>query len=200
MTSLGFQLRKRQAVQTAVSIFCLVLLVGCQSIPQSKQGRCSQVDQVNLTDFELSGKLALSDGQEGGSGRFTWRQHNLQVEAQFKAPLGQGDWLIEETDHGASLIVNNEPPYYAQHAESLIEEVVGWSVPWQALKEWLMVRPVDENQANIEQTLTSKTITEQGWTIVYDRFQNYPGGCLPHRIMASNPPYSIRLVVRTWQR
>lgn len=200
MTSLGFQLRKRHAAHAVVVMICLVLLVGCQSLPQSKYDRCSQFDQVNLTDFELSGKLALSDGQEGGSGRFTWRQKGSMVLAQFKAPMGQGDWLIEETDHGASLIFNNEPPYLAQHAETLIEEVVGWSVPWQALKEWLIVRPVDKNQADIKQTHSTKTITEQGWTIVYDRFKKYPDGCLPHRIMASNPPYSIRLVVRTWQR
>jgi outer membrane lipoprotein LolB len=198
MIKSGYQ--PRQVVYLVVSFICLSLLVGCQSIPKHHGDGCTQVGNINLVNFELSGKLALSDGQEGGSGRLNWRQQNSQVAAQFKAPLGQGDWLIEETDQGASLIINNESPYYAPHAETLIEEAVGWSVPWQALKKWLQAQPVDENQANVKRTQTSKTITEQGWTIVYDRFQKYPDGCLPHRIMAKKPPYSIRLVVRTWQK
>jgi len=194
----GYQ--PRQVVYLAVSFICLSLLVGCQSIPKHRDDHCAPAGNIILTDFELSGKLALSDGQEGGSGRFTWRQQNSEVSAQFKAPLGQGNWLIEETDQGATLVVDNEAPYFARHAGTLIEEVVGWSVPWQALKKWLLLQPVDKNQAGIKRTQTSITITEQDWTIVYDRFQSYSGGCLPHRIMAKKPPYSIRLVIRTWQQ
>ena len=199
MTNLGFQPRRHRVVYCAV-IMILAFLAGCQSLSKQHDGHCSQLSRINSDNFELFGKLALSDGQEGGSGRLSWRQHNTQVTAQFKAPLGQGDWLIEESDHGARLVINNEAPYYADHAETLIEEAVGWPVPWHELKRWIVAQPVNRNQAEITRNQTSKTIVEQGWTIVYDRFQDDEQGCFPHRIMASKSPYSIRLIVRQWQR
>lgn len=199
MTKLGAQPSQRQFVYLVLSVICLGLLAGCQSLPKHHDTDCRQVGTLNGVNFELSGKLALSDGVEGGSGRLIWKQYDNKVHASFKAPLGQGNWTIEEQANNASLVVNSETPYYAQQAETLIEEAVGWSVPWQALKKWLLAQPVDADQAEIKNTATSKTINEQGWTLVYDRFQSYPQGCLPHRIMASKAPYSIRLVVRDWQ-
>lgn len=199
---MGIRLRCRLAVRTrmvtSVLFFGLLIVSGCQSIPKHHSS-CLQKANVNLNDFEISGKLALSDGQEGGSGRFIWRQQGAWVSTQFKAPMGQGSWLIEETSDGATLIINNEDPYYAHYAETLIADAVGWAVPWQALKQWFRVRPLNLDQADVQFNQTSQTIAEQGWTIVYDRFDDGPRGCLPHRIMASKPPYSIRLVIRQWQ-
>ncbi|MCX7544459.1 lipoprotein insertase outer membrane protein LolB [Marinicella gelatinilytica] len=181
-----------------IVVCCVVLLSGCQNFAK-KPSNCDMAGDFDFQNFQLTGKLALSDGQEGGSGQFKWHHLKSATTAQFKAPMGQGDWYIEETLDGATMIVNNEDSYHASSATTLIEDAVGWPVPWEALKKWLVARPLNQEQAVIHTTENSKTISEQGWDIVYDRFQEYPKACLPHRIMASKPPYSIRLVIRDWQ-
>ncbi len=199
MRTTGFKPCYWRLLSYALMISCFILVSACRSIPKKTDNACDLNQAVRLSDFKLSGKLALSDGQEGGSGRLRWQQQNNHVLAQFKAPMGQGDWLIEESDRGGRLVVNNEPPLFEADAALLVADAVGWSVPWHALKKWLLAQPLNQNQATISYTNTTKTIQEQGWTLVYDRFQAYPVGCLPHRIMASKSPYSLRLVIREWQ-
>lgn len=199
MAITGFKPCYRRALSCSSTLACLVLLVACQSIPKQTDVACDLTRPVHLSDFNLSGKLAISDGAEGGSGRLNWQQLDNHVLAEFKAPLGQGDWLIEESEQGARMVINGEPPYYDSDAADLVAEAVGWSVPWHALKHWLLGQPMNQNQAVIQYTKTTKTIKEQGWTLVYDRFQASSFGCLPHRMMASQSPYSLRLVVRQWQ-
>lgn len=199
MTFRGRLARHRLMVSCAFGLSALFILAGCQSLPKNQSAQCLNPGPGQGDDFMLSGKLALSDGTEGGSGRFSWHQQGSLVKAQFKAPMGQGDWLLEETASGARLVINDEPPYYAPRAETLIAEAVGWPVPWAALKQWIIAQPVDPGQAVIRQHEGTKTLAEMGWTIVYDRFRSDSRGCVPHRIMASKPPHSIRMVIREWQ-
>jgi len=179
-------------------VIILLLISGCQSLP-SKSDSCRQFKDSPGTSFQFNGKMAVSDGAEGGSGRLTWQQQSNFVETLFKGPMSQGSWLLTETESEAIMLVDNRETYTANKAEQLVSDFIGWSVPWQALKSWIKGRPLQSNRAEVQFAANGKTIYEQGWQINYDQYRSYPDACLPHSITASKDSYRIKLIISSWQ-
>lgn len=174
------------------------LLSGCKSLP-SKNDSCRQFKDSPGANFQFSGKMAVSDGTEGGSGRLTWRQDKDHIETLFKGPMSQGSWLLTETATGAMMLVDNKETYKADQAEQLVSDFIGWPVPWQALKSWIKGQPLQANRSEVQLATSGKTIYEQGWQISYDQYQSYLQACLPHKIIASKDNYRIKLIISHWQ-
>ncbi len=178
---------------------CL-LLSACQPKRGSLQQRVDDLYAPALGEaFELSGKMSFSNGEDGGSGRFSWVQDGDHLRAEFRAPLGQGSWQLNEWPDRALLTASGGEPRHAFGAAELIADEIGWPVPWQALRQWIQVRGSDAVAAQRAVDDDVLLVIDGGWRIEYSRFRDFDGVLLPTRVRASNAPYSIRLSVANWR-
>ncbi len=101
---------------------------------------------------------------------------------------------------GAELITNGTT-LIADSAQTLISEQLGWQVPWQQLKSWVLGRPHNINQGRITWQTDGFIIYEGGWQIEYSRLKSYPNILskqLPHKMVARKNNYSIKLSINQW--
>ncbi len=174
-------------------ISSVLLLSSCQKNKKPQQAS-NQWSQVNSWSF--NGKLAINDGENNGSGRIKWLVTNNYTKAQFKAPLGQGSWDIQENQNSATLMSSTNGETTAENAQLLISNELGWFFPWDKIGFWFRGHSSNSEIKTI--THEFESITDGDWQITYTKWQQTPMGLLPKKIKASKPPYSVKLVIYKW--
>ena len=178
----------------------LLLLITCFLLTLSSCGNKKKNAPINdwnkLKSWSFKGKMAINDGSNNGSGRVKWLVSNNSIQAQFKAPLGQGSWTITENKNNAKLVSTINGESNAEFAQELISYELGWHFPWDSLQFWLRGHQNNETIQKINQPKT--TFTDEGWQITYTKWTQTPLGLLPKKIKASKPPYSVKLIIYSW--
>jgi len=196
-------------VNKSIHHYCLKILVlltlltamlaGCASLKPSQPVAgevVSMRQRIASGPWEIEGKMALSDGHRSGSGRLHWRKTDQGAEVSVRAPLGQGQWLLRETPSGAMLRSSTRGERVADSAAELLSAEVGWPVPWQALPYWLFGQPY--SLSSWHRSALPESFEEDGWRITYSRFKNTKLGWLPHKIIATKGPYSVKVFIHRW--
>ena len=179
----------------------LMLLQACHHPTNVKPISASQmIDLSELSSYQFKGKMSFSDGQDGGSGSIQWQNNGGLISARLKAPLGSKSWHLTEQKVGAQLI-SNGATLIADSGQTLISDQLGWQVPWQHLKSWVLGRPHNQNQGQVTWQTDGFIIQEGGWQIEYSRLKTYSDDSskqLPHKIVARKNNYSIKLAIKQW--
>jgi len=150
----------------------------------------------SIKSWSFKGKMAINDGQNNGSGRVKWHFSDNTTQAQFKAPLGQGSWTITENTNNATLVSSTNGESSAETAQQLISYELGWHFPWNNLQYWLRGYQSGDSLNVIKQEKLG--FNDESWKITYTQWTKTPMGLLPKKIKASNPPYSVKLVIYNW--
>jgi outer membrane lipoprotein LolB len=56
-----------------------------------------------LDQWTLRGRLAISDGMEGGSGNLIWQNDGDKTRMSFHGAMGKGAWRLQADPSGAGL-------------------------------------------------------------------------------------------------
>lgn len=150
------------------------------------------------THWQLSGKIALSNGQDSGSGRLEWQQDGDFFNMSLRSPISGQSWQLLGGPEGCALEGFKPEPVMASTPEELVRRELGWELPVGSLKGWLFgqVNPgartrVDDNGRLLEQS-------DDGWTITYRDWREQQGHWLPGKVFAKKKPYQVRLAIQTW--
>lgn len=186
-------------------ILALLLVAGlaaCAVKAPRGDGRWLPVEGLSpeaVRNFQLAGRLAVSDGRDGGSAGFLWTQRGDRFEVELRQPVSQRTWRLSGDHHGALLEGGDGGPRRGASAEALLHEVLGWQVPVDALRDWVRGlagegSPVQSR--NLDGQGRLQRLVQDGWEVEY---RDWHGDSdWPTRINASRPPYSVRLVIRDW--
>lgn len=87
--------------------------------------------------WSLEGRVALSNGQRGGSGRIEWQQHGPAYQVALSAPITRQSWRISGDAEGARLEGFDGGPRVGDDPQSLLREATGWDIPVVNLIWWL---------------------------------------------------------------
>lgn len=149
-------------------------------------------------EWSLTGRLAVSDGRDGGSGRIEWRQQGERFTIDIRAPVSRRTWRLSGSPGRAALEGLDGGPRYGADAESLLRREVGWSVPFEDLKAWARgLRGTGRAEVDFDPAALPRQIRQRGWTVEY-RGWNGAEPPLPTRVFATNGPRRVRLVVERW--
>ncbi len=212
--------------RTCVAALCLAL-VACQSLPpasapanvlagnaqvqaatQAQQARISALGLGNaacdVPAWAMSGRVALSNGKDGGSGRIEWTQGAGRTEVTLSAPVTRQSWTLTADAAGVALEGVSGGPLRGADAGQLLRESTGWEIPVAALGCWLRGAPAGPAMGEarlvfgIDQRLLR--IDQGGWLIDYANWQRDPasGVELPTRVNAEQASNRVRLVVDRW--
>lgn len=166
-----------------------------RQVALAPDGRCLAADRA------LSGRVAIRNGQDGGSGRLDWRQAGGTLAVELSAPVTRQGWRLTVDADGARLEGAEGGVRSGPDATELLRELTGWQVPIEALACWLVGIPADDAEAGAAE-LGFRTgpgaspelarIRQDGWEILLEGWS--PDG-LPTRLSAQRGEVSLRLVV-----
>lgn len=152
-------------------------------------------------DWRLEGRVALSNGSRGGSGRLEWEQREDHYAVALSAPVTRQGWRLSGDAGGATLEGLDGGPRSGPDASLLLRETTGWEIPVEALASWVRGARAGDAPAALDFSADGRLLQlrQAGWTLDYAGWQPQPGGIeLPMRVTATREAARVRLVVDAW--
>lgn len=187
-------------------------LVGAAQISAASAAQQARIAQLGLQDrqcdapvWQMTGRVALSNGKDGGSGGIEWTQGKGRSAITLSAPVTRQSWTLMVDAGGALLDGVPDGPLRGADASRLLRDATGWEIPVTALGCWL--RGVDAAPAAFGDAsivfgtdLLPLRIEQGGWTIAYSGWtlDATSGAMLPSRVNAERDGNRVRLVVDRW--
>ena len=154
-------------------------------------------------DWSLQGRVALSNGRDGGSGRIDWQQQGDRYTVALSAPITRQSWRLSGDAAGALLEGLDGGPREGADPAQLLREATRWEIPVAALADWVRGLPAPaaaHGPATIAYGTDGRVaaIEQDGWRIGYDAWTTVDGIELPVRLDARRGEASVRLAVDAW--
>lgn len=203
------------AARAAVTALVLTLLAGCVSVPKSavltseQQAAAEQRQSARESDlggqagWSLAGRIAVSNGGNGGSGRIDWNQEQAGYRVSLSAPVTRQSWQlsVDAATGLARLEGLDGGPRTGPDAALLLREATGWDIPVTSLGHWVRgLRSPTAGAAAIQfgPDLRPTRIAQAGWEIAYTWPESAATDALPARIDARRGEARVRLIVDQW--
>lgn len=153
----------------------------------------------------FSGRVALSNGRDGGSGRIEWWRQGDAYEVVLRAPVSRQGWSLSVDAGGARIDGLEGGPRTGPDPAGLLLEATGMEVPVDAMASWAAGARADaaaHGPARLEFSASGELVRlrQGGWTIDYVRWldSGEAGPALPQRVDAGRGQARVRLVVDDW--
>ena len=161
---------------------------------------------AGMPSWSLTGRVALANGREGGSGRIDWTQEGKAYRLALSAPVTRQSWQLSGTPDHARLEGLDGGPREGSDATTLVRDATRWEIPVEALASWVRGGRADEGRFGEvdhefgEDGRLSRLI-QSGWQIDYSDWRPVSGAPaeLPHRLNAVRADAKVRLIVDQWQ-
>ena len=206
MTSLKFlSSGPVRACLAAVAICGLLLAAGCAPVaprPPAVANEAAQSAREALLarqpDWGFRGRVALSQGENGGNAGIRWHQRGPDFDIELSAPVTRQSWRLR-SEGGRILLEGLEGgTREGSDAEALLLEATGWRIPVTAMSAWARgARAPGAAELGSDDQARPATLLQQGWAIEYRGW--FPGEPpLPQKVFARQDGASVRLVVEAW--
>lgn len=151
--------------------------------------------------WALQGRLGVSDGQQGGSGNFSWSQDGDHYVFVLRAPITGKSFRLSGGPAGALIEGLDGGPLRGPDAEALMRKALGWEVPLHELRAWVLGLRAGSGPAELSfgANRLPSLLQQDGWSVDYRAWDEAHHPPLPTRVYAAKPPYKVRLSIDTWQ-
>jgi outer membrane lipoprotein LolB len=186
----------------------VVLLPACSTVPKARvtdpggellyQAKHDSLSTVS--SWSMTGRLAVSNERDGGSGHFNWVNQAGSSRMDFHGALGRGAWRLLADASGAELELADGSVKRAADIDQLIRDQVGWKIPADSLSWWVrgMVAPGAFQERVIDGAGNLGSLLQDGWTIEYGRYKDFEGISLPLKVTAHQAEWKVKLVIKKW--
>jgi len=163
-----------------------------------RDARAAELD--GRDHWSLTGRVAVSNGKDGGSGRITWQQQGDDYVIEIRAPVSKQTWRLTQRDGELVLEGARPEPVRGADAEALLEREVGWRLPIVEMRRWVRgVAAHHDARVALDDAGLPREIAERGWRVEYLAYDDGRTPPLPTRIAATRPPYKVRLAIAEWR-
>ncbi|HRP73465.1 MAG TPA: lipoprotein insertase outer membrane protein LolB [Luteimonas sp.] len=190
----------------------VLLLAGCVTQPtrapaplDPEQARLADLQRAAIADWQLSGRVAISNGRQGGSGRLDWTQQGERYVLALSAPVTRQGWRLTGDAGSARLEGIEGGPRESRDVEDLLYATTGWDIPVRAMVDWVrgVAAPREaQGPARVEYGAGSlpASIDQAGWRIEYGDWYEAGAGqpAMPKRIEARRGEARVRLAIDGW--
>lgn len=201
-------------------IAATLLLAGCaaqpvrQALPPELAAAAEAAQLVRESElrrqpaWSMQGRIAVSSGRNGGSGRIDWVQDGGGFDMSLSAPVTRQSWRLVGDAGNARLEGLDGGTREGTDAATLLREATGWEIPVTALADWVRgLRAPGAGEASAVYGVGGRLLRMEqgGWTIDYH--WPVPGSgdaaagttpILPTRLDARRGDASVRLIVDQW--
>ncbi len=182
----------------AVSACAPVRIKGNAAMMQAQSARESMLGARH--DWTVQARLAVSDGEHGGSGGLTWRQDGDRYRFVLRAPVTGRSFQLQGGPDGAVLEGLDQGPVHDIDAQRLLARVFGWQVPLARLRYWIKGLRVPGAPAVLRfgNNQLPSLLQQDGWTVEYLGWFQGDATPVPRKLFASKGPYRVRIVIEQW--
>lgn len=156
--------------------------------------------------WSFQGRVAVSKGRNGGSGRIDWQQQAHQYVVSLSAPVTRQSWTLsgDSQSRAGRLDGVEGGPRQGEDAQQVLLEATGWDIPVNQLPDWVRGL-VAEGATGAEQVDRDaegrpRRVRQMGWDIQFLDWYPAEGDrpVLPRRVEAVNGDAKVRLLVDGW--
>ncbi|HET7371551.1 MAG TPA: lipoprotein insertase outer membrane protein LolB [Gammaproteobacteria bacterium] len=191
-----------------LAVALAALLAGCAGAPPKPIGKPNRAawqqrlaKLQTLSDWRLSGRIAVVNGSHGSSGSLVWFENAPRFEMRLAGPFGIGGFRLYGTANGLFIDTGDETRYTSDPAHFLARQL-GGPLPVNSLRYWALGMPdpgSPTRQITVDQDGLLRHLEQNGWSIDYDRFTTTQHGwTLPTRLEAHRGQVKLKLVVEDW--
>lgn len=150
--------------------------------------------------WTLQARLAVSHAHHGGSGDLTWVQDGKRYVFTLRAPITGRGFELRGGPGGAVLRGLDGGPVYGRDAQHLLARALGWQVPVQQLRRWVLGlrAPGGSAQLAFGANGLPSQIVQDGWTVQYPDWFEQRQPALPRKVFARRADYSVKVVIESW--
>lgn len=156
--------------------------------------------------WAFQGRVAITKGRNGGSGRIDWKQEQRQYQLELSAPVTRQSWrLIGDSHSEAGRLEGLEGgPREGEDAQQLLLDATGWEIPVNLLPDWVRGQVAVDTEApervDYDAEGRPRTLRQMGWEIDFQEWYPPSDGrpALPRRIEARNGDAKVRLLLDQW--
>ena len=189
------------------------LLAGCGTLPDLIPSERDTTERdttwqaharelSRLRHWSMLGTLAVRSDGDASRVTMRWRQTHDSYLVRFMGPLGVGLFEVEGTATEVEARFPSGRRASAASPEALLEQEIGWSVPLQGLRYWIIGAPAPDRAASkmeFDDYGRLAHLEQAGWTVVYERYGELDDLALPERIRFSSESIEATVVVRRWK-
>ncbi|PWK87542.1 lipoprotein insertase outer membrane protein LolB [Fulvimonas soli] len=186
-----------------------LLLAGCAAPAVRMKGDAALLDAQRVREqalggvdhWALEGRLAVSNGQDGGSGSLSWTQDGERYAFELRAPVTGKSFRLTGGPGGALLEGVEGGPLRGPDAESLMRRALGWDVPLRELRAWVLGLRADAGPAELSfgANRLPSLLEQDGWAVEYRAWDEARQPPLPSTVFASRPPYKVKLSIQSFR-
>lgn len=202
----------RRYLLNSVFIAVALGLSACATQPQkqtsAKKTAVWEIRQQQLSELNhwtFNGRVAVRDEHaEGWNASLSWRQLDQNYDIRLSGTLGQGGVRLHGDNNQAVIEAADQTPQSAASPEALMHAQLGWHVPVEGMKYWLMGRPkpqpgTDDYSETLDHLGRLSHLQQDGWNITYKRYARINGVELPRKLELKNQHLRVRLVIDSWR-
>src|SRR5206468_3132926 len=126
-------------------ILFAALLAGCAALPErppvedpQAAWQARQVSLARLRAWDLQGRLALRNADEGFQASLHWVRAEDSHRIELAGPLGGGRVRLMQDKNGAELRDAKDNIYRDSSIQQLLARTTGWDVPFEGLNYWAL--------------------------------------------------------------
>lgn len=173
----------------------LALLCGCTSLAP-RPGQALR-NPALASNWLVSGKASLYSGENRWSGGFQWRQSGDDFELTLKDALGRTALRVTQKNDQANLHAATGEHRQGVSASELLQGTPAENAPIPLLPYWL--RGLTDKSGGQAPPAQATSFNSGDWRLVIRDWQSIDGWRLPHRLSASQPGTTIKIVVKQWR-
>ena len=178
-------------------------------------------EQVSSIDsWKIKGKIAVKAGGKGGHASLRWDREGEIQHIELFGPLGGGRVVVDMDAAGAHLKDTKGGDSRGDSVAKLIEQRLGWPLPFDLLPFWLRGLPAGpEAKIQWNDLGRIKRMNDSGWQVSYPEYQSImiadgQQALMPRQIELNALPgtlrvydkngeylgeeFFIRLIVKSW--
>ena len=191
-----------------ISLAFALLNTACSTVPTGEIGQAERVllyeersgALAGAERWALKGRLAVNDGEDGGSGHLNWQKHGQNSSMNFHGALGRGAWQLNVDGNGAVLEWADGEIHRANSVGELVLQQLGWTIPVNALAWWVrgLTAPGDWDLRILDQDGNIEKLSQLGWNIEYSRYRDAGSVSMPVKLTARRRSYTVKVAIQDW--
>lgn len=191
--------RLARRLSKLLALLPVLALFGCAAQPP-REAPVPGIEPALIKGFQLSGRIAVKYDGQGFSGGLRWQRNGESDDLLFLSPLGQGVAHVERDALGVTLTAPDQPPYHAMDTAQLTQQVLGWSLPLDGLRYWVLgvAAPGSAATPEVDAGKRLARLTQEGWRIDYLGYKRVDGTDLPGKIVLQRDEVEVKLVIDAW--
>jgi len=212
--------RLNRACGRMFALLFMVLLSACATQPAAPLLNAEALDRLwdsrqaqlsGLAGWQMNGRVAVKSSEDSWSASLSWQQQAESFDISFSSMLGQRMAQLKGDELSASLYLPDDRVLSAANVSDLLDDELGWSVPMDGLRYWLVGLPAPELESGpalaaapqlnkgLDEWGRLQWLEQSGWRIEYQRYR--PAGTLevPKKMVLTRDDLRVRFVIDRWQ-